>query len=708
MNRIGVAFLVLSLLIAFTVRGDLPGAQKYLDQAKKQLADKDPGDRIETTLRLAEAELDGVGAAEKDPVAKEIAGIRMQIKSNDDSAFKRETIRQLDMLFKTAEATLGARNAGINKTFDDIEKLLSDPKTTELLGAADVDARRKQLATFRKVSDDKLREGDVAEATRLVELSEKEFPEMMKDLTTGAPLSQDGAATKFQRRHDEYQGIIKDLPNNMPGVTELSARMLKMKVHVDAAYGAKEVAEILDRIKRNWEIGIEEMQGWEAETTPATFQQMNREQSQATSKLGAPKTVAAADRARRFFKSLSGNDQAKPYLQTPPLKEFVDSLAKLKTDTEAKLVTFADAILKEVEAATLTTDSRGRLESFVKYDLRSALEDHPQLAAFQQRGQALITKFDQGAVAGEAARQQAITAANGDAAARWPTLVADVDAVENFDPNKADSFVGKTIRLKNVYNRMGWDYGVKEGFDFAMDINGKPIAAHYSPTVEAAIKEYNATTSTEGLPEETPYDVIAVYDGTKGTLMKRQQVEGTVRTDAGADVSYRGEYKDPIEAPVLTIVGLHCGPVAVYALGDAAVAASNLGGGGGFFARLIALLVMLLAGLAVLVKAQFAPVASLPQLGAVRTNLNARNGGIIGVAFFALGLMWLIRGRVYYGLLGNLALIAGGLYLALELLEKQSWWKPQWSTALASFAVPIGLACAAIGVLRLFLSISFL
>lgn len=694
MRSVGV--LVVSFLLVAPAWADLPGAQKFLEQAKKQVADKDPSDRVETTLKLVEAELDGVGAAEKEPLVKEIASLRTQMKASDDDAFKKNAVRELEGMFKTAQETLGVRQAGINDQFVEIEKRLNDPKTAAAIGPAEVDKYRKQLATFRKVSDDKMREADVETAKRLVELTEKEFPELHKELTTGSPAAQDGAAQKFQRRLDEFRGNVKDVPKDMPAVVDLTARMEKMRVQVDAAYGQKMVNQVLETLKSNWEIRLDEIQGWEAEQTPVKFEQMVRERSETTSRLGAPKTVAAAMRARQFFNSLSQNEQAKPLLQMSPLKEFVDSIAKLKKDTEEKLHTFAVAILADAEKTTLDRTSRDRVSLFVEDDLRLALEGHPQLADLQNRGRALIKRFDDGAAATTGAQAAALEQAKKDAADRWPGIVDKLSVVEGFDPTNPDKYQGNLIRLKNVRNRAGYDYGAEGDFDFAMDVNGVPFAGKFSPDVKKAIADVNAKTGTTGLPEDTRYDVIAVYAGDKGTLMRRDQIDVTAKVNQVGDVQFQGEKKTAVPVPVLTIVGLYCGPVAVY---SPHVTSS----GRGFFGRLLDLVTLVLAGLIVLLKAGYAPVASMPQLGAVQTNLTPRNQTIIGYLFIALGVYGLLVGFIYYGLLGNLMLIAAGVFLSLDLFERQTWWKPEWSAKLRQFAVPIGMACGVIGILRLIL-----
>ena len=687
-----------SLAFAANAQADETGATKYLEQAKTQAADKEIADRIETTLKLAEAELDGVDPAKKPPIVQGIAAVRAELKAREMAEFKRQLENNLNGMLKTAEAQLGIRQTGINEQLDAIGKLLADPKTTEALGAAKVDALSKQLVTFRKVSADKMAELDLAAATRDVEYVETQFPEWMKDLKEGSPASQTGAASSMERRYAEFQKSIKDLPKDQPAVKALVARMDKMNNEVYEAYGKVAVAEVLDILKRNWEVDAPAFQGWEAETVPATFAQMTKEQSQAMSKLGAPKTVAAAARARQFLKSLDDNSKAKQYAQTPPLKDFIGSIVRIKNDGESKLYAFAEGIMSEAEKSPLTQDSRNRLEQFVNDDLRLALEGHPQLAALQARGQKAIAAFDTAKDAGAKSKSEEYAKRTVAAAALWPELVKNARADEGFDPAKAKSYYGKLVRIKGR-NRMGWDFGSEGGFDYAIDINGRPVAGRYSPEIRKAIDDMRTATGQE-LPEETDYDILAVYDGTDGTLMRRVQIDGSVTVE-NTDVRVRGEEKKPVDAPVLNIVGLYCGPVAVYSPSDAEMTSV---GGSIFLSRLISLLIMALAGFAVLLKAEFAPLAAMPQLGSVKANLTSRNAIGIGLAFFVLALYSLLRGYIYYGLLGNLALAAAGLYLALDLLESQSWWKPDFSAKLRQFAVPIGIACIAIGVWRLIIA----
>ncbi|MGC3970884.1 MAG: hypothetical protein QM775_27195 [Pirellulales bacterium] len=150
-----------------------------------------------------------------------IAAVREQIKTGEMAAFKAGIQRELERMFTSAEATLGTHNAGIIKQLDDLEAKLNDPHTKEALGAADINAQLKKLATFRKVNTDKMKEADIAQATRDVEYAESQFPEWMKDLKEGSPNSQSGAAESMQRRYDGFQQTIKDLPKTDPAVVAL-------------------------------------------------------------------------------------------------------------------------------------------------------------------------------------------------------------------------------------------------------------------------------------------------------------------------------------------------------------------------------------------------------------------------------------------------------------------------------------------------------
>jgi hypothetical protein len=691
-------FAATSLTVLSDCSADEAGALKYLEQAKKEVASKEQASKIDTTLRLAEAELTGVDQAKKDPILKEIATLRAGMASAETAAATKELVRSLDRRFEAAQGQLGLRNTGINKELDDLDALLKDPKTETAIGADKVKDYRNKLTGYRAVNTQKMGEEGVAELKRQVEYTESKMTEWLKDLKDGSPASRDGAADSFQKQMDKFQALAKEVPVGNPAVAELLGRMNGMKKQVDAEYGAKMAGEMLVRLKNSWELDSRETTGWEAETTAPKFAELVSMSNAANSRLGAPKTVELLTQANRFIKNVSENEQAKPYLGASPLKEFLIGVETQRNAALQKLGGFAEAILVEAEAATLNADSRNRLDSFGKDDLRLSLEGHPQLAALQARAAAKVATFDQASGATAAEQSKAFDDMKAEAAKNWPTLIAGLKTVDDFDPAKADEFKGKLIRIKTGRNERGWTYGGEGNYDFAVVINGKPVAGRYSQAINDAIADYQKRTGRDSLPPETPYEVIGVYDGTKITLKERKQWEATL--EGNSSVKARGEEKVDVEAPLLTILALYTGPVAAAAPVNELQGSVGSSGTGGFMSRLVALVLFLLAALAVLMKADFGPLASAPQLARVRENMHARNQTIAGFLLIFIGLYGLVAGYVMQGLIGHLLLIAGGVYLALGFFEKQSWWKPSISATLIGFAVPIGMMLLGVGVWR--------
>lgn len=693
-----LCFAAFSLATVSDSAADEAGAIKYLEQAKKEVASKEQASKIDTTLRLAEAELTGVEQAKKDPILKEIATLRAGMQSAETAAAAKDLIRNLDRRFENAQGQLGLRNTGINKELDDLDAVLKDPKTEAAIGAEKLKEYRNKLTGYRAVNSQKMGEEALAELKRHVEYTETKMTEWLKDLKDGSPASRDGAATSFERQMEKFQNLAKEVPVGNPAVAELLGKMNGMKQQVDAEYGSKMAGEMLERLKNSWELDSRDTAGWETETTPPKFADLVSMSSAANSRLGAPKSAELVEQGNRFIKNVQANEQAKPYINVSPLKDFLLGVQTQRNAALQKLGTFAEAVLVEAEAAKLNVDSRNRLETFGKDDLRLTLEGHPQLAAMQARAAAKVADFDKTEGAASADKVKAFNDMTAEATNNWPTLTKGLNTVDDFDPMKADSFKGKLLRIRTGRNEKGWSYGDSNDYDFAVEIKGKPVAGVYSQAIKKAIADYKTRTGRDSLPEETPYEVLGVYDGSRITLKERKHREATI--DGAVGITIRGEEKVDVDAPLLTIVALHCGPVAAAAPANELQGSVGAVGTGGFLSRLIALILFLLASLAILMKADFAPLAKLPQLARVRENMHARNQTIAGFLLIFIGLYGLVAGYVMYGLIGHLLLIAGGVYLALGFFEKQSWWKPSISATLIGFAVPIGMVLAGVGVWR--------
>jgi len=121
--------------------------------------------------------------------------------------------------------------------------------------------------------------------------------------------------------------------------------------------------------------------------------------------------------------------------------------------------------------------------------------------------------------------------------------------------------------------------------------------------------------------------------------------------------------------------------------------------------RFFVLLVGLSAAAAALLKAGYAPVASMPQVGEVQAKLGADNLAYIGLACAGLGVIFLLMGRILWGFVPNIAIIAAGVFAAIDLLAARGIVKPDQVAKIKPLGVPIGLACAAAVILSLLLGL---
>ncbi|MCX7423430.1 MAG: hypothetical protein NT013_28380 [Planctomycetia bacterium] len=209
-----------------------------------------------------------------------------------------------------------------------------------------------------------------------------------------------------------------------------------------------------------------------------------------------------------------------------------------------------------------------------------------------------------------------------------------------------------------------------------MSIDGHPVAGRFVPTIRAEVKKVLAETGQEALPEET-CDIVAVFGGAC-KLKRRVNREGKVVVE-GVTANVESESWEPEDAVLLQIVAFRCGQVAIAVKvdeassaaaaisSDDAVGSTESGGqtgtlasgekvadgkiqsGGSGSAKWVALLLGLIASSLALIKANFAPLVSVPQVQQLRLKVGDDTLGKFGLILAALGIYWLIRGWLFYG-----------------------------------------------------------
>ena len=280
----------------------------------------------------------------------------------------------------------------------------------------------------------------------------------------------------------------------------------------------------------------------------------------------------------------------------------------------------------------------------------------PDGAALKARAQKIIDNYEAGLKAADAAFEENYHKLMDAAGKAWPDMAAKYKAESGFDPNKYQDWKGKTIKISNTDNLMGYKFKPDAAFPFATTVNGLPVACKYNPVVAAAIADVEAKVKhTLGdIDQDGKWEIIGTVDGSTGRMMTRQTND--VTNTSGQRVA-TFEDSVPVEAPIVTIIAAHCGPLAVSAdqgavnesgvvatpAGVSSGGSSSSGGGWGF--RLLYVLIGLVAAAAALLKSGYAPIASLPQAGEVQAKLGGDNLAYIGLGCAAWGVLWLLLGE---------------------------------------------------------------
>ena len=561
---------------------------------------------------------------------------------------------------------------------------------------------------------------EIARVTARVESVEQDWPgliEQIKDVEREGPAG--SAARDAYGRMEMLANLIQELPPGDERVKDLVVRRAKMQAELDRVYASASATKVLNRLKESWDGSKERWQGWDAETTGPTFQEYAQNGgSSAERKYNMPRTLALRQEADRFFYFIKDDESYAATAEVPEIKAIVDEVRKLREQAQAKLVKAATDVVAGAEQANMEGSSLMAVQ-YMDGDIRMALGDEaPEAAALIERRDAILKKHADALAAVEKAQKETFEKLSVEADKAWPAMAAKFpDAQDGFDPGNPP--VGKTIRIRGIENRMGWDYG-SDDLPFAARANGKPFAARYDPIIAAAFREVAQKVGGNRISDEG-WDLIAIVE--PGTVRITQRIKSEVRDAGGSSVGSLERW-DPIEVPVVKVVALHAGPVAaavgagaaredgtveaprqgsVAPTGGSASPVASIPSGAGtiWLRRILVLLVGLAAAAACLMKAGYAPLAATAQAGAVQAKLGGDHLWVVGLVCAGLGVFFLLWGLVIYGLITNLAIIAAGLYAAMDWLVGRGLVKPETAAQFRPLGVPIGMTCAALVIVSL-------
>jgi hypothetical protein len=563
-KMLGFALAVSSCLAISThAWADADGAKKDIAAAQTAIQNNDLKSAADN-LDLATAELDGVDDATKADLQKQITDLKSKLSGQQNSAAKDDAQKQIDSMMDTAKQSL---DGGFDEADKAATDFLNQGSTRQLLGNDAVDGYKKKLSVYRKVAKQREAARNLDRTKQMLDQAESEWPDKKTKLDNPDTVEQ--TANEYSEELDSIGKMVQDFPDDNADMKAQKDRYTKLNAQFKTEYYKGKAADTYSRLKDNWDSYSDEYKGWDAEANGASFDDILHHQGDDWSKMNAPKTVGLVTRSNYCLGQWL-SDESVRYLESSDdkLKGFFDGLRTNRKAALDKLAKFASAILDDAEKATITQDSRDRLESFANDDLRIALDGSDQQKGLQDRALKLVRTFDAKTAGDDAARKKLYDSLVDQGNKAWPGIVGKISTDGDMNANAImkdpNSFTGKVYRLTAQKNRMGWDYSPGSGFAFAITQDGTPVAAKYDSTIAAAVKETSKRTATDFSDEE--YDVVLKVDDV-GPIVRIARATGTISADGEKVADVTAQADETVQGVRGTIIALHCGPVTATADG---------------------------------------------------------------------------------------------------------------------------------------------
>jgi hypothetical protein len=553
---------VVTTIIALPAFADEKGAKDYIDAAKQAIESNDL-DTAKSKLELAETELDGVDANVKEPLSGRIAELKAKITAATAAADKPKYKRKLDNVMREAEGSIGnlVTWGGAETAANE---LFSDPAAQAALGD-ELTAAKKKFATFKKLNTKKAEVQLSEQAEANVKDLEAKWAETKAKITAAdaSPNAKESAisdmddAIKSSRRSLEQFGPKSDAKDAFAArVDKVAAEYTKLALADKAKEKAADLQRAWDSYKDDWD-------GWQSETDSPTLAAYSSESSEKMSALGLPKTRQLISRANQWLDNRKDDQDFQQLQAAPEIKAIYDKVVADRDTAWKKMGKNAEAILSAAEKKKPLDQNTLDAVSKFSDSLKNNLEGSDAVAELTARADKLTKGAADAATGADAEKAAFYKQSTEKAAADWPAMKAKFSTEDGFDPTSPAAFKGKLIVI-NTDNLMGYRFKPND-FPFATTLNGVPVAAKYDAQVAAAIKaiEDKLGRSLGDDDNDGKWEIIAKVTGTTGQLIKKQQVEGTVKDDAGNTATVTGERAETVTAPIITIIAAHCGPLAV-------------------------------------------------------------------------------------------------------------------------------------------------
>jgi hypothetical protein len=676
--------------------GDANAAKRSVNAAKSNLESR-YFDQAEIQLEHATRFCDGLDDAVKAPILKEVEELRKQVAAGRVKRKQEEIISMLDRYIGTAKGQIDEeRGLGdrYDQDLDRAEKALK--KEGPQLDEADRKRLEAELETIKKQAT------TVGLINKLTEIS-RTFDRADRSRGSG---DYSGAEESLK----EIETIIKQFPADDARIKPVVDRVATTRAEMATAQADAAQQRRTEKVApalQSWAKTLKDNAAADAETAPSI------EKFRTDSTVGN----ATIRRIRDIDSWFSWNKEViKEYESDAELKTAVEQARKLRADDAEKLCRLLTGIMEaldkmpvaerdgQYDAAHQIVTAGNSLEE----SMAGAPSRDKMLAAAKTYSAKWIAERDADKKAAEQ-RWAKLTQQAEQTWAGWEKQFpsGDFDALDCV--RNINSYKGKTIVLKGLRNRAGWDFNAG-GYDVIVPVNGTPVAMKFNPEIVKAGQELAKT-----IPNAFgTYDIHALAAVVKGTC-RVERIEYSQITKQHYTIGFA-------EAPLLEIVAYSAGPMAARVGhkagvsdsdgGTSGVAAAGVLGGTasassvgllGWTWRLFSVMLCVAAGLACLTRAKVVLAPQMVQLAQVEAKVGKENLDYIGIGLACCGLLWLLVGLVYRDLLPAAALFAAGVFIALDFLLVKGILKEPHVSKLRPRGAMVGLACAGLGVLHLIL-----
>lgn len=338
------------------------------------------------------------------------------------------------------------------------------------------------------------------------------------------------------------RGALSDVPAGDPDVSAIEARLAAVDTKISDASVALGRDHAEELVSRAYGMEKEAIAGWEDEKDTGEYE--------------LPKTALAVRRLRWFLADKDMGRLWAEYQDLAPVQSMRAEAQKTLETATAKLHAAFDAAFSALEKGPRPSN-RIDLEEPSRFAgrLGSDFEGTKHAETTVARARALDQRWQKEIEADRAAREKKYRELSIVADAAWPAIVARIPADDEFDPQDG-SVKGKTVLLRSIRNRIGWDFSGPH--DFAIWVNGVPVVGNYDKTVMAAV---NAACEQTELPldDHTDWDAVITIGG-RGQIKLRTEV--IIKNRSNLEIGRIEEWR-PVDCIQCSVIAMRAGPVAV-------------------------------------------------------------------------------------------------------------------------------------------------